>query len=76
MENLTLIAINNGKEIRSACALSITHQQIHFEYKGKFRTITYKQTKKGHYILINGIRYYFKVYSNLENKWVIDCDCF
>lgn len=76
MNNLTLTIIINGKQVKSGCALSITHQQIHFEYNGKFHTIAYKQTKRGCYILINGIRCYFKVFSNLEEKWIIDCDYF
>lgn len=76
MNRLELIAINNGKEIKSGCALSITHQQIRFEYEGKFHIIKYKQTKRGYYFILNGVRYYFKVYNNFENKWAIDCDYF
>lgn len=70
---LKLIAISKHEEIKCDCALSITHQQIEFCYKGTCHTIKYKETRKGNYFLLKGIRYYFKVYDNLENKWVIDC---
>lgn len=74
---LVLIAVNKyGEEIRKGCALSITHQQIYFSYKGRPHTIKYKQTKKGNYFILNNTRYYFKVYDNIENKWVFDCNCF
>lgn len=77
MDILTLIAVNKyGEEIRKGCALSITYQQVHFEYKGTYHTIKYKQTKKGNYFILNNTRYYFKVYDNIDNKWVIDCNCF
>ena len=74
---LTLIAINKyGEEIKDNCALSITHQQIEFSYKGTPHTINYKKSRKGNYFILKGVRYYFKVYDNFTNKWVIDCDCF
>lgn len=76
MDRLTLEVVINGKAIKSGCALSTTHQQIHFEYEGKYHTITYKQTKRGCYILFNGVRCYFKVYDNVYNKWIIDCAYF
>lgn len=74
---LTLTAINKyGKEIKSSCALSITRQEIDFWYGGKPRNIKYRQTKKGNYFTLNNVRYYFKVYDNFTNKWIIDCNCF
>lgn len=74
---LSIIAVNKyGEEIKSGCALSLKHQQIEFEYKGRFHTIKYKQSRNGNYFILKGIRYYFKVYDNIENKWIIDCACF
>ena len=74
---LSLIAVNKyGEEIRKSCALSITHQEIHFEYVGTYHTIKYKQSRKGNYFILKNVRYYFKVYDSFTNKWVIDCDCF
>lgn len=74
---LTLIAINKyGEEIKDSCALSLTHQQIEFCLEGTYHTIKYKQSRKGNYFILKGVRYYFKVYDNFTNKWVIDCDCF
>lgn len=77
MDRLVLMAINNyGEQIKSSCALSITYQKVVFSYKGTPHTIKYKQSRKGNYFILNGIRYYFKVYDNFYNKWLIDCDCF
>jgi len=74
---LSLVAINKyGEEIRVDCALSVKHQQIEFYYKGTPHTIKYKQSRKGNYFMLNNIRYYFKVYDNFYNKWIIDCNCF
>lgn len=74
---LELTAVNSyGKEIKSECALSITHQQVVFSYKWTSHTIKYKQSRKGNYFILKGIRYYFKVYDNFYNKWLIDCNCF
>ena len=74
---LELTAVNRyGEQIKSGCAISITYQQIYFSYKGKPHKLEYKQTKKGNYFTLNNVRYYFKVYDNVYNKWVIDCDCF
>lgn len=73
MDRLTLTAVNKyGEEIKCGCGLSITHQQIHF----KLHSITYKQSRKGYYFILEGLRYYFKVYDNYYNKWLIDCACF
>ena len=77
MDRLVLMATNNyGEQIKSSCALSITYQKVAFSYKGTSHTIKYKQSRKGNYFILNGIRYYFKVYDNFYNKWLIDCDCF
>ena len=77
MDRLVLMAINNyGEQIKSSCALSITHQRVVFSYRGTSHTIKYKQSRKGNYFILQGIRYYFKVYDNFYNKWLIDCDCF
>lgn len=47
---LSLIAVNKyGEEIKDNCALSITHQQIEFYYKGSSHIVKYKQTRKGNY---------------------------
>lgn len=74
---LTLIAVNFcGKEIRTNCAISITHKEITFSYEGYSHTVKYKETRRGNYFLLKGIRYYFKVWDNYENKWLIDCNCF
>lgn len=77
MDRLVLTAVNKyGEEIKSGCVLSTIFQAIAFNYKGTPHTITYKQTKKGNYFILTNIRYYFKVYDNIENKWIIDCACF
>lgn len=77
MDRLVLTAINNHNEqIKGSCALSITHQEIEFWYRGKLHNVKYRQTKKGNYFIINNVRYYFKVYDNAYNKWLIDCNCF
>ena len=74
---LKLVAVNKyGEEIRVDCALSITHQEITFSYNGTPHTIKYKQSRKGNYFILKGIRHYFKVFDTFENKWVIDCNCF
>ena len=74
---LTLIAVNRyGEEIKNVCGLSITYQEITFSYKGTTHTIKYKQSRKGNYFILKGIRHYFKVFDTFENKWIIDCDCF
>lgn len=78
MSRLELTAISSyyGEEIKSGCALSLTYQEVIFDYKGRCHTLKYKQTKKGNYFILNGIRYYFKIYDNAYNKWLIDCNCF
>ena len=74
---LILTAVNKyGEEIKDNCALSTTHQEIEFSYKGTYHTIKYKESRKGNYFILKGVRYYFKVYDNFTNKWVIDCNCF
>lgn len=77
MDRLVLMATNNySEQIKSSCALSITYQKVVFSYKGTSHTIKYKQSRKGNYFILNGIRYYFKIYDNFYNKWLINCDCF
>jgi len=77
MGKLELTAINKyGEEIKSECAISTIYQEIAFSYKGTQHTIKYKQSRNGNYFILKGIRYYFKVYDNFYNKWVLDCACF
>lgn len=73
MDRLELTAVNrHGKVIKCGCAISITYQQLYF----RGHSIQYKQTKKGSYFILDGIRYHFKVWDNFYNKWIIDCNCF
>lgn len=66
---LTLTAINKyGEEIKVECAISLHNKELDFTYNGKCHTITYKETRKGNYFLLNKVRYYFKVWDNYENK--------
>ena len=74
---LELIAISKyGEKINDSCALSLEHQQIEFCLKGTSHTIKYKQSRFGNYFILKGVRYYFKVYDTVANKWVIDSDYF
>lgn len=73
---LHLIARSKSGEIRTTCALSTPRKELNFSYEGKSHDVTYKHTKYGNYFLLKGVRYYFKVYSDFSDKWIIDCDCF
>lgn len=73
MEILELIARNKyGEEIKTSCALSITYQQISFNYKGTPHTLKYEQNAKTNYFIMNNLRWHFKVYDVINNNWVLD----
>ena len=70
---LELTARNKyGEEIKTSCTLSTTYQEIIFDYKGRSHTLKYKQNAMTNYFILNNLRWHFKVYDAINNKWVLD----